>query len=57
MTTQNSRSRILPNVYLVWLGEHNDDSIESIAHVQKVIDTVHIFDNTDECIDLMKLFI
>ena len=53
MTTQDSRSRILPDVYLVWLGEHNDECRQSIAHVRQVIDTVHVFDNIDECIDFI----
>jgi len=53
MTTTCSRSRILPNVYLVWLHDHNDDSLESIAHLRQVIDIVHIFHNIDECIDFI----
>ena len=53
MTTQDSRSRILPDVYLVWLGEHNDECRQSITHVRQVIDTVHVFDNIDECIDFI----
>ncbi len=53
MTTQNSRSRILPDVYLVWLGEHNDECRKSIAHLRQVIDTIYIFDNIDECIDFI----
>jgi len=53
MTTQGSRSRILPDVYLVWLGEQNHDSHKLIAHVRQVIDIVHIFDNIDECIDFI----
>ena len=53
MTTQDSRSRILPDVYLIWLRDNNDDCRQSITHVRQVIDTVHIFDNIDECIDFI----
>ena len=53
MTTPEGGSRILPNVYLVWLGERNDVCRKSIAHLRQVIDTTHIFDNIDECIDFI----
>ena len=43
MTTQDSRSRILPNVYLVWLDECNDECRKSIVYVRQVIDTVHTY--------------
>lgn len=55
--SQPTRSRIVENLFLIWLVSHGDESKkdfhDSISQLRWIVNTIEIFNDIDQCIDFL----